>query len=428
MALEKRLKISFEQDEQVTLILADERRLKQILVNLLSNAVKFTPADGEIGLKVCGDAEKGVVRFSVWDTGIGISMADIVKLFQPFVQLDSTLARQYPGTGLGLVLVHRMVELHGGGVMIESEPGKGSRFTVVLPWLKPVAPAEIESAEPTEIPNSHKGVFQRALIIDEASQEVDKLQEYLRELDLEIQICPPQEDIGPLLLKAQPDIIFLSILLANALGWKVLAQLKLDPRTQVLPVIIISERDARAQGLSLGAAEFLAKPVSREQLQWVLSKVAFEWPARVAQHAATLETVIAPAGEPPHLLLVEDSESNINTLFDYLMARQYRVQVARTGREAVQRAQTEKPDLILMDIRLPGENGLETMRKMKKEESLRAIPMIALTALAMPGDRERCLEAGANDYLSKPVSMRDLVEAIERQLQNNKNLHASDLP
>jgi PAS domain S-box-containing protein len=418
MALEKRLKVSFRQDEQVTLILADERRLKQILVNLLSNAVKFTPADGEIGLEVSGDAEKSVVRFSVWDTGIGISMTDVVKLFQPFVQLDSTLARQYPGTGLGLVLVHRMVELHGGGVMVESSPDKGSRFTVILPWLKPVAPAAIESAEPAETPSSHKGVFQRALIIDEPSPEVDKLQEYLRELDLEIQISPPQEEIGPLLLKAQPDIIFLNILLADALGWKVLSQLKLEPRTQVLPVIIISERDTRAQGLSLGAAEFLSKPVSREQLQWVLSKVAFEWPARVAQHAATLETTPAHEGERPRLLLVEDSESNINTLFDYLMARQYRVQVARSGREALQRAQQEKPDLILMDIRLPGENGLEIMRKMKQEQSLHHLPMIALTALAMPGDRERCLEAGASDYLSKPVSMRDLVEAIEKHLQN----------
>ncbi len=417
MALEKRLKISFEQDEQVTLILADERRLKQILVNLLSNAVKFTPAGGEIGLEVAGDAKKGVVRFSIRDTGIGIAMIDIVKLFQPFVQLDSTLARQYSGTGLGLVLVHRMVELHGGGVVVESEPDKGSRFTVMLPWLKPVAATPAESAEPEEPALAKEGLFHHALIIDEESPEIDKLQKYLRELELDTQICPPHEEVVAAILRAMPDIIFLNIVLADPLGWQVLTQLKLDPRTQVIPVIIISERDARAQGLSLGAAEFLSKPVSREQLQWVLSKVAFEWPARVAQHAATVETVQAATGEPTHILLVEDSESNINTLFDYLMARRYRVQVARSGREVLQRVQKEKFDLVLMDIRLPGENGLEIISRMKSEGDLRAIPVIALTALAMPGDRERCLEAGANDYLSKPVSMKDLVEAIERQLQ-----------
>ena len=197
-----------------------------------------------------------------------------------------------------------------------------------------------------------------------------------------------------------------------------LTRLKIEQRTRVIQVIILSERDTRAQGLSLGAAEFLPKPASREQLQWVLSKVAFEWPARVAQHAATVDTLQASAGESPHILLVEDSESNINTMFDYLMARQYRVQVARSGREALARAQKENFDLLLMDIRLPGENGLEIMQRIKKDANLRDLPVIALTALAMPGDRERCLQAGANDYLSKPVSMKDLVEAIERQLQN----------
>ncbi len=416
MALEKRLKISFQQDEQVVLLLADERRLKQILVNLLSNAVKFTPAGGEIGLEVCGDAEKGVVRFSVRDTGIGIAMEDLVKLFQPFVQLDSTLARQYPGTGLGLVLVHRMVELHGGGVAVESEPEKGSRFTVMLPWLKPVSLATAETIEPEGAFARQEGVFQRALIIDEDDAEIETLQHYLCELDITVQVCTQPEEILPFVLQTAPHVIFLNLLLAEALGWQVLTQLKLEPRTQAIPVIVISKRDTRAQGLSLGAAEFLAKPVSREQLQWVLSKVAFEWPARVAQRTANLEAVHAPVGEPPRILLVEDSESNINTLFDYLMARQYRVQVARNGHDALQHAQKEKPDLILMDIRLPGENGLEIMRRIKRQEDWRTVPIIALTALAMPGDRERCFAAGANDYLSKPVSMRDLVEAIERQL------------
>lgn len=130
----KRLRFSSAIDPAVTTLWADSRRLRQVLVNLLSNAVKFTPDGGEVGLAVIGDAAAGAVRFTVWDTGIGIAPDQLPLLFQPFVQLDSHLARQYEGTGLGLVLVARLTELHGGGVSVESAPGIGSRFTVTLPW------------------------------------------------------------------------------------------------------------------------------------------------------------------------------------------------------------------------------------------------------------------------------------------------------
>jgi signal transduction histidine kinase len=134
MAQQKGLKVLTKLDSAVTTIQADERQLKQILVNLLSNAVKFTPEGGSIGLEVAGKIEQDAVYFTVWDFGIGIARENLERLFQPFVQLDSGLTRQYPGTGLGLALVRRLVNLHGGSISVESEPGKGSRFTVSLPW------------------------------------------------------------------------------------------------------------------------------------------------------------------------------------------------------------------------------------------------------------------------------------------------------
>ena len=137
MTLQKRLKVSLTLDSGVTILEADERRLKQILINLLSNAVKFTPEGGELGLEVVGDGENKVVRFTVWDTGIGIAPEDAERLFKPFTQLDSSLSRRYEGTGLGLSLVHRLAEMHGGGVSLESQVGVGSRFTVSLPWREP---------------------------------------------------------------------------------------------------------------------------------------------------------------------------------------------------------------------------------------------------------------------------------------------------
>jgi signal transduction histidine kinase len=135
-AQKKNISTSMAIDETPDVLIADERRLKQILVNLLSNAVKFTPHGGKIGLEVTPNQANGQVRFTVWDTGIGIPAQDLPRLFQPFVQLDARLSRQYEGSGLGLALVKRLTDLHGGSVEVESQPSVGSRFCVILPWTE----------------------------------------------------------------------------------------------------------------------------------------------------------------------------------------------------------------------------------------------------------------------------------------------------
>ncbi|MBM3235839.1 response regulator [Candidatus Poribacteria bacterium] len=290
-AQKKRLHVSSTIDNSVTTFQGDERRLKQILVNLLSNAVKFTKAGGTIGLEVVGDSEHHAVRFIVWDTGIGISPEQMPLLFKPFTQLDSSLSRQQTGTGLGLALVHRLVELHQGGISVESEVGQGSRFTVSLPWYE----------QDEKIPT-------------------------------------------------------LSSLLPTATG------------KSTLPVAT----------------------VTGEQ-----------------------EVVL------PLILLVEDNEVNLGITSDYLLAKGYRVTVARNGTEAIQRVKEEKPAVILMDIQIPDLDGLEVTRLIRADAHLSDIPIIALTALAMPGDRERCLEAGANDYISRPVSFKELILAVEAQVKRN---------
>jgi CheY-like chemotaxis protein len=291
-AQKKRLKVSSSFDSAVEIVQADQRRLKQILVNLLSNAVKFTPEGGAISLEVVGDVEREVVHFTVWDTGIGISPEEMGRLFQPFVQLDSSLSRQYTGTGLGLALVRRLTELHGGGVSVKSKIGKGSRFTVSLPWQAPAV-----SVEP------------------------------------------------------------------------------------------VGEPELAEAGTPLAVA--------------------------AAQR---------PGAEWPLILLAEDNEDSIATLSDYLLAKGYRVVVTREGAEAIQRAKEERPDLILMDIQMAGMDGLEATRRLRADaaQSVATVPIIALTALAMPGDRERCLAAGVNEYLSKPVSLKGLVKVIEVQLNRNQ--------
>jgi PAS domain S-box-containing protein len=285
LAHKKHLQVSFKLDENVTIVSADERRLKQILVNLLSNAVKFTPEGGQIGLGVVGDAIQHVVQFIVWDTGIGIAQDDMARLFQPFVQIDSSLSRQYNGTGLGLSLVARMVEMHGGGVSVESEVGQGSRFTVTLP-------------------------------------------------------CP--------------DIV-------TTTG---------------------SVEAIRSMSAGQPSTEVTEDQINR----------------------------------PPLILLAEDNENIADMISDYLKALGYRMIHARNGEEALKQAETEQPHLILMDIQMPGMDGLEATRRLKSDANLARIPVVAITALAMPGDRERCRQAGADEYVSKPINLRDLVDRIEAQL------------
>ncbi len=273
------LKSSFSTNNKI--LRADERRLKQILVNLLSNAIKFTPEGGSVGLEVEDDEAQQAIHFTVWDTGIGISQEDMTRLFQPFVQLDSSLARQYAGTGLGLSLVSRMTKMHGGGVSVESQVGQGSRFKIALPYSGPNIPSGAE-----------------------------------------------------------------------------LEQVEAD-RPQRLP-----------HRLRAGSRR-------------------------------------------PVILLADDSEDNINMLLEFLQAQGYEIVVARTGIEAIDRAKEETPDLILMDIQMPELDGLEATRRLRAYDKLALVPIIALTALAMPGDKERCLQAGANEYLTKPVSPIGLIKTIE---------------
>jgi len=306
MATKKRIKTFMTLDSSVEWIQADERRLKQMLVNLISNAVKFTPENGRVGLEVTGDAELGVAQFSVWDTGIGIAPKDIERLFQPFVQLDSTLARQYTGTGLGLALVARVAELHGGSITVESEVGAGSRFTLSLPWNNdPRSPMDI--------------------------------------------------DVG--------------------------------------------------------------------ESRYEMGTDGFEENSTTIFQPVTTESDTAPL-----ILLVEDNEANILTLSSYLEARGYPLIIARHGGEALTLARSNHPSLILMDVQMPVMDGIEATQQLRRDADPRIanVPIIALTALAMPGDRNRLLLAGANEYLAKPVNLKNLVMLIEEMLaRNNKANHVN---
>jgi PAS domain S-box-containing protein len=397
-------------DPLVTYFVADERRFKQILINLLSNAIKFTPEGGSIGLDIKGHPEDHLIKFSVWDNGIGISANDIPKLFKPFIQLDSRLSRNHNGTGLGLALVHHLTKLHQGRIEVESEPENGSRFTIILPWTMEENTSGEKPENKTDIKLMH--AFQKAMIIEDSNIVADLIVRYLKELGINSEVCSSVNECSPAIIaEKQPDVIILDILLPETSGWYILEQLKENPGTENIPVIVATILNEREKGMTLGASEYLQKPITRSALTQVLRRVADNKILRRTKKSTTEHR------ENITILLAEDNHSNAETILDYLEINGYTTIWAKNGREAVEKVKLKIPRLILMDMQMPEMDGLEAISQIRQDENFTSTPIIALTALAMPGDKERFLNAGANAYLSKPIGLKNLLQVISNLLE-----------
>jgi signal transduction histidine kinase/DNA-binding response OmpR family regulator len=412
MANEKQMQLQIELDAKATQCIADERRLKQILLNLLSNAVKFTPKGGKIGLQVQADTESQHLQFIVWDTGIGIDPQSQLKLFKPFVQVDSSLAREYEGTGLGLSIVFQLVQLHGGAIALDSEVGKGSRFCVTIPWRH--ASDLLSPARPTPIPTDY-GQFHNALIIEDSPITASRFSRYLEELGLIVTIETHGLNAMKRAVDVGADVIILDIILPDVSGWEVLQQLKLNEATQNIPVVIVSQVMDAQKGLHLGAAGYLVKPIQRSDLYKAVKAVSQGESVLVV--APNVQETLVMDSKNKRILITDDNETTQQMLAEYLRQQGYEVLLANSGYEAFEIAQSTRPDLILMDIQMPGIDGLETTRRLRAIPEFAETPIIALTALVMPGDQERCIQAGMDYYLSKPIRLQALNAILQDSLQ-----------
>ncbi|MCF3650963.1 CHASE domain-containing protein [Synoicihabitans lomoniglobus] len=403
-AMRKNLRILLSPTFETTHIFADPKRFKQVMVNLLTNAVKFTPPGGNIGLDVVALPTECAVRFTVWDTGIGIAAEDQSKLFRAFTQLDAGLNRAQEGTGLGLAMVAKLVELHGGRVSVESEVGQGSRFSVTLPQPQEVMP----EVSPLPVPNRRD--YRRVMLIEDDVNAREQIERYLGELNISTISKTLGHHVVETAAREQPDAILLDILLPDESGLTVLQRLKETPATRDIPVVLISVMDEPADSPAPDAAAYFTKPVTRTALAQFFQREAIK---------SSASTPPFPQPEPDRdqlILLAEDNETNIETIGGYLEETGYAMIFARNGLEAVRLTNAHHPSLILMDIQMPEMDGLAAIRKIRANESIPNVPIIALTALAMPGDRERCLEAGATEYISKPVKLRELVSLMKQLL------------
>ena len=267
----------------------------------------------------------------------------------------------------------------------------------------------IRAREKTPITPTDRKDYHRALIIEDDPNTSDQLGRYLTELGVTSVIHAEGEKSVEAALREKPDVILLDIMLPNESGWVVLAKLKEHPGTRGIPVVVNSVHDEPHKSRALGAAAHYTKPITREQLADF-----FQRPAKAPAASDTpIPKTVSPA-EGPLVLLAEDNAANRETVGGYLEDRGYTMLYAVNGQEAVQIACGIKPAVILMDVQMPVMDGLTAIEKIRADAALSETPIVALTALAMPGDRERCLATGATEYVSKPVSMKVLMALMER--------------
>lgn len=302
-------------------------------------------------------------------------------------------------------------------MQVESEVDRGSCFTVVLPW-HPLF--HQESAAQPELPESQSEQpetgrkIQQALVVEDSSAAAGQIKRYLAEMGATSVIHPVGEGAVNVALRVRPDVIVLDLLLPDCSGWEVLRELKAHPQTCHIPIIVVSVVDERSRSLALGAVEHILKPLSRQKFHQALTRIYTNIQVPSAQTALIIAAM--EIAHMPKILLAEDNEANITTMMSYLEAHDFQIVLARNGLEAVKMAKQHLPDLIIMDIQMPEMDGLEATRQIRDYLPTQSIPIIAVTALAMPGDSERCLEAGANRYLAKPVRLKQLLEIIMQQL------------
>ena len=411
----KGLEINHWIDAEVPLTVhGDRARLRQILLNLLSNAVKFT-ASGEVTVRVTnsGDAH---LHFSVSDTGVGIDREQASSLFEAFAQADQSTTRQYGGTGLGLAISRQLVELMGGEIGAEPREGGGSTF-----WFSARLPKVDAVAEPVRSLRDLRGL--RTLVVDDNSSNRTILEHYLRDWGIACESVDRPTAAIDALERASRDgngfeLALLDFNMPQMNGVELVREIRKRPALDALKTVILSSgsfKDGEFEGMRVSAV--LKKPARQAA---IYNAVVDAFAGTSAKPAAT-----APAnGTASHrgqlVLVAEDNEINRAVVEALLAKLGLDSAVAHNGLEAMEMAAGYNYDAILMDCLMPELDGFQATRGIRKGEGARHVPIIAMTALSMPGDRERCLAAGMDDYLSKPIRRTALDAALLRWLPSNE--------
>jgi PAS domain S-box-containing protein len=400
-------------------VVGDLTRLRQILLNLISNAIKFTEK-GEVVLDVRLESQTGseiVLRFAVRDTGIGIAKAKQMAIFNAFVQADGSTTRRYGGTGLGLAIAKQLVEMMGGRISVDSEPGRGSTFAFTtrleLPKSAPRPKAAVEPAFLQNLP---------VLIVDDNATNRTILTEMLTSWSMIPTAASGGLEALRILRRAAARRKPFKLLLIDSNmpgldGFALVERIKTDPAHARAPMLILTSADRRgdlSRSREMGISAYLTKPIRPSDL---FDAIMMAMGAGAAEGRPLITKSVLENGKSRYrILLAEDNPINQKVAVHMLERNGHSVVTASNGRKARDLALRGGFDLMFMDVQMPKLNGYEATAQIRRAEkrSGRHLPIVAMTANAMKGDREKCLDAGMDDYLSKPLKLEDLLQSIER--------------
>ncbi len=423
-AHQKGLELAFEVDPAVPeYVFGDDGRLRQVLLNLLGNAVKFTQ-QGEVVLSIRveeNSADGMLLHFAVSDTGIGIAPDKLSKIFEAFEQTDNSTTRQFGGTGLGLTISSRLIAMMLGRIWVESTLGQGATFHFTAHLEHSSTAADQRATAIQEL----SGL--RVLVVDDNFTNRRIFRDMLLQWEMVPDLAANVSEAFTLLRQSATAGQHYSLMIVDRHmpemdGFMLLEKILADPMLRTTAVMMLTsgdQPDDARHSQELGVSEYGIKPLSRQELLKLIIKALgrnVEHPAMNSRSPRVLSPCAAP--EPLHILLAEDNVFNQKVAVGLLNKFGHCVAIANNGREALELYSRERFDLVLMDIQMPEMDGFEATQLLRRqqEESGMRIPIIAMTAHAMQGDRERCLANGMDDYIAKPISRKELADVIARNL------------
>ncbi len=418
-AAKKQVELKVEVDEIPVFIQADMGRIKQVLFNLISNAVKFTPSGGSVTIKT--ELFDDQIKTSVIDTGIGIPEEHLSMIFNEFEQVDNSYSREYEGTGLGLPLVKRFLEMHDSTIKASSKPDEGSEFSFFFKRIPGQKEEELRGSDNTsgittsiseieEVIESSQNSNPLILVVDDDPGSLELMTLTLAEQGYRTAHAKSGKEAVDKVYELMPDAITLDIMLPGMDGWEVIQKLKADERTADIPIVIVTMTDNRNLAFTLGAVDFAMKPIDRNRFKRIMGNI-------IEQHYYGREyvSILAVDDIEDNLLLIADITSSLN--------KEYRIDLrtARGGLEALDKISESKPDLVILDLMMPEVTGFDVVERLKENEATAKIPIIILTAMTLsPRDLEFLERETSRVFRKSEMNISTFLQEIQSVIKLNK--------